>query len=484
MKYSEIKNLVKYSAAFKLFKKEYAGFIIFFLNSIFKEEDRLTISAEDMELRLADMVEEYREKKLLVDEMLQSPDYYINEWSNDGLIRKYYDETSGEFQVELTPETESVIQWIFDIRKIEKKEVVGTKSRFLNIFHLLSELVEETVSEPEEKVKRLEQEKLRIEKEIERIKSGGNVKTFEKAEFVEQYKFALKEAYELVADFRQIERNFSDITKQAQNNYLNQIATRGDVLSYVLDADKELMQSDQGKSFKAFWQFLQSPSQQEELERIISILYRKPEIREVDEEEFFRKFKKLLLDSGKKVNRATEKMADQIRKALSDRSLQENRRIKDIIAEIKSLALQQNKLLQSRADFFILEALPEAYLPLERPLWEKKDKTLRTEEPEAADQDEMTEEMLATLMNQNAINLDELLENIDSFLKYKPETSLKEILEKYPLKKGLEELVTYIWLATQKGKHSIIPETEETFEIITKDGEKAEVKFPLTVFNV
>jgi hypothetical protein len=103
----------------------------------------------------------------------------------------------------------------------------------------------------------------------------------------------------------------------------------------VLKADEELMNSEQGKSFKAFWQFILSPTRQDEFEKIINTLYKREDIRAIDESQFLRKLKKQLLDSGRKVNRATDKMADQIRKALSDKSLQENRRIKDIINDIK-----------------------------------------------------------------------------------------------------------------------------------------------------
>jgi hypothetical protein len=248
-----------------------------------------------------------------------------------------------------------------------------------------------------------------------------------------------------VADFRQIERNFSDITKQTQNKYMNQISTKGAVLEYVLKADEELMNSEQGKSFKAFWQFILSPTRQDEFEKIINTLYKREDIRAIDESQFLRKLKKQLLDSGRKVNRATDKMADQIRKALSDKSLQENRRIKDIINDIKSLALKSQTMLGSKKDFYSVESFPEIYLPIERPLWEKKDKGLKIDYALENANNEMSPEIMELLMRNSSINIDELLANIDSLLKYKPKVELREVIEKYPLKKGVEELVTYLW---------------------------------------
>ncbi|MBP9165292.1 MAG: DUF3375 family protein, partial [Leptospiraceae bacterium] len=141
MNYPRIKNLVKNSAAFRLFKKDYAAFIISFLYTEFKVYDQLTIEAEAFARTLKDTIESFKEENLLENELLLSSDHYINEWANDGFVRKFYEETKSEFYIEITPEIESVFKWVSEIEKIELGEVVSTRSRFLNIFHLLKELV-------------------------------------------------------------------------------------------------------------------------------------------------------------------------------------------------------------------------------------------------------------------------------------------------------------------------------------------------------
>jgi hypothetical protein len=484
MNYPRIKNLVKNSAAFRLFKKDYAAFIISFLYTEFKVYDQLTIDADTFARTLKDTIENYKEANLIDNEFLLSSEHYINEWANDGFVRKFYEETKSEFYIEITPEMESVFKWVSEVEKIDLGEVVGTRSRFLNIFHLLKELVDDTVATSQDKIRILEAQKKNLEQEIERLKSGGEIKKLDKREFQEQFKLALKEAKELVADFRQIERNFADITKQTQSTYMNQISTKGAVLDYVLKADEELMNSDQGQSFKSFWQFLLSPARQDEFERIINALYKREDIRSIDEGQFLRKLKKLLLDSGRKVNRATDKMADQIRKALSDKSLQENRRIKDIINEIKSLALKNQSKLGSKEDFYSVESFPEIYLPIERPLWEKKDKGLKIDYALENANNEMSPEIMELLMRNNSINIDELLANIDSLLKYQPKVELREVIAKYPLKKGLEELVTYLWIASNREQHSVDNSKKEEFLISEDEEETVSIKFPKVVYNI
>ncbi|HMW05732.1 MAG TPA: DUF3375 family protein [Leptospiraceae bacterium] len=484
MNYPQIKNLVKNSAAFRLFKKEYAAFIISFLYTEFKVYDQLTIAADAFARALKDTIDSYKEESLLENEFLLSPEHYTNEWANEGFIRKFYEETKGEFYIEITPEMESVFKWISEVERIELGEVIETRSRFINIFQLLKELVDDSTITTQDRIRILEAQKKNLEQEIERLKKGGEIKKLDKREFQEQFKLALKEAKDLVADFRQIERNFSEITKQTQANYLNQISSKGAILDFVLKADEDLMNSPQGKSFKAFWQFIISPQRQDEFEKIVSTLYKRDDVKKLDESQFLKKLKKLLLESGRKVNRATDKMADQIRKALSDKSLQESRRIKEIINEIKSLSLKKRNLFGSKSDFYSIESFPEIYLPIERPLWEKKDKTLKADYTHENAVNEINSDIMELLMRHNAINLDELISNIDSLLKYKPKVELKEVIEKYPLKKGLEELVTYLWIASNREQHFVDSTKTEEYSIHIDDEKTVSIKFPQVVYKI
>ena len=171
MNYLKTKNLLRNSSAFKLFRKEYASFIISFLYTEFKLNDQLTVESEEFARDLADTIEEYKSENILENELVLSPEHYINEWANDGFIRKFYDDSKLEFYIEITPEIESVFKWVHEVDKIEMGEVIGTRSRFLNIFHLLKELVDDTVVTSADKIKILENQKRKIEEEIERLKS-------------------------------------------------------------------------------------------------------------------------------------------------------------------------------------------------------------------------------------------------------------------------------------------------------------------------
>ena len=61
-------------------------------------------------------------------------------------------------------------------------------------------------------------------------------------------------ARDLMADFREVGRpTFASSTIGAREKQLTRTTTRGQVVGEVLDAYDALWQSDQGKSFAAFW---------------------------------------------------------------------------------------------------------------------------------------------------------------------------------------------------------------------------------------
>ncbi|HMZ67587.1 MAG TPA: DUF3375 family protein, partial [Leptospiraceae bacterium] len=79
---------------------------------------------------------------------------------------------------------------------------------------------------------------------------------------------------------------------------------------------------------------------------------------------------------------------------------------------------------------------------------------------------------------------DELISNIDSLLKYKPKVELKEVIEKYPLKKGLEELVTYLWIASNREQHFVDSTKTEEYSIHIDDEKTVSIKFPQVVYKI
>ncbi|MHC5831238.1 MAG: DUF3375 family protein, partial [Nostoc sp.] len=101
----------------------------------------------------------------------------------------------------------------------------------------------------------------------------GVVDPYNPTQLQERFRLANQVTTQLIADFRAVEQNFRSLTRTVQEAQLQQDTRKGTVISRVLDADQELKDSDQGRSFYAFWNFLMSTSNRQELKSLIKKIY-------------------------------------------------------------------------------------------------------------------------------------------------------------------------------------------------------------------
>lgn len=75
------------------------------------------------------------------------PQQLLDLWSNDsqGFIRKYFELNQDEAMTELTADTERALEWI---QNLEKREFVGTQSRFLSIYENMKRIADQTEDNP------------------------------------------------------------------------------------------------------------------------------------------------------------------------------------------------------------------------------------------------------------------------------------------------------------------------------------------------
>jgi predicted transcriptional regulator len=124
-------------------------------------------------------------------------------------------------------------------------------------------MIEHTNEDAEARVEELNKKKWEIENEINLIKKGKKPSVFDKTEIQEQFYELNKMARELLADFSEVEQNFEQIRKDIQRQYTEKDITKGTLLVFALDALDEIEQKPQGKSFKAFWEFLMNDKRQQ-----------------------------------------------------------------------------------------------------------------------------------------------------------------------------------------------------------------------------
>lgn len=476
---SKISDILISSPSVELLRLKNREVIIIFLVNTFSNQQG-AISAEILHLKLADYLEhrqiendEESEIEFLDTYETKAKKYILN-WTNKGFLTNYQDE-KGEIYYELSSHSSKTIDWLTSLKKVE---YVGTESKFKNIFNQLKELVEFTNDDVEKRIQLLEEKKLEIEQQIQRIKTGEDVKVFEEFEIVPRFNQLNQSAKELLSDFKEVEDNFKEITKTIYQKHAEGTLTKSDILEFTFDALDELKESQQGKSFYAFWSFLLNPDLQTEWEKLTKELYDTLISKGIPVSDLFLKsMKKYLHNSGQKVYKANDKMAEKLSRIIRENENSKSEATKTIIQDIKKQLVEISKTKKKPEISFELETEIEINIPYERKLTtEQSQEVTYTDRPKIADEDITSSTYLSKLFSQSNIDKELLRKRIKDILKEKSQTTLLDIVENYGgLEKGLPELFGYIGIV-KEFKHVINPDKTQSIMFDAKN--KKHIKIP------
>jgi len=487
MQHEEIKRLLSFSPAVKLLRSKNAPLIISFLYEEFKVSNRITLPAYELISHLAEYLEALEDQELIEIEgkdALKLARKFLDTWCNEEhRFLKRYPNDEGEPIVELTTHTEKAFQWM---ENLQKREFVGTESRFLNIYRQLRELIDNTSADPKRRIKELEKKKKALTKEINAIKKSGTVSTFNDTQIKERFYNITKTARELLSDFKEVEHNFKDISLNIYRQQTKEGVNRGQILGYTLDATEQLKGSDQGKSFYAFWQFLIADNKQDELMELINYTYNLLRERNIDfADNFLRKIKVYLHNAGQKVIDSNHLLAEKLSRILAEQNLVERRRAIEIIREIKNLAVRKIGKFHGQRNFIYIEGLPQIDLSFDRPIGNPPQKATFKNQPTEIGSTQLETANLGVLFDQFEMNRQELEANIAGLLKDNSEITLSEVVRKYPIQNGLAEVLTYFSIAATSKKHQINDDKKELIPWLLEediDATKKEIHLPLVTF--
>lgn len=469
----KISDILNSSPSIDLLKLRNREMIIIFLINTFSNQQGI-ISSDNIHTLLTDyleykQIENDEENEIeIFDTYEVRAKKYIQKWTNSGFLTNYQDD-KGEIFYELSSHSSKTIDWLSSLKK---EEYVGTESKFKNIFHQLKELVEFTNEDINKRIELLEEKKLEIEQQIQRIKTGEDVKVFEEFEIVPRFNQLTQSAKELLSDFKEVEYNFKEITKVIYQKHADQSLTKSDILEFTFDALDELKDSQQGKSFYAFWSFILNPSLQEEWTILTKELYSTLEEKGISINDFFLKgMKKHLHSSGQKVYKANDKMAEKLSRIIRENESSKTEITKNVIQEIKKLLVEISKNKVKPDISFDLETDIDINVPFERRLtFEKTEELTYKDKPKLADEDITHSNHINKLFIQSTIDKEILRKRIKDVLRDNSQTTISDVIENFGgIEKGLPELFGYIGVA-KEFKHTINPNKTQriTFDIENK----------------
>src|SRR5258707_7650203 len=278
MDYRTLETLRRRHPAWRLLNADHAPLIVGFLHDTFIRPNVRTLSQGELATRLEDYLCSLR-ADLGEDMFPREATHYLDSWASDehAWLRKYYPPNSDEVHFDITPATERAIDWVVDLGQ---RRFVGTESRLMAIFDLLHQLVQGTEMDPWARISELERRKQEIDQEIAHIRDGA-LYVLDATRIKERFSHIATTARGLLSDFREVEQNFRDLDRAIRERIAAWDGGKGGLLDEIFGERDSIADSDQGKSFRAFWDFLMSPSRQNELTELLSRVFELAPVQEL-----------------------------------------------------------------------------------------------------------------------------------------------------------------------------------------------------------
>jgi Protein of unknown function (DUF3375) len=475
--YRTLNRLQRANSAWRLLQADHAPMVISFLHKTFVQPNVRAMALPELAARLADHLYALRESEGEAA-FPKRAEQYLDDWASDdkGWLRKYYPAASDEPHYDLTPETERAIDWVAGF---EQRQFVAAESRLMMVFDLLEQIVEGTNPDPATRIAELERRKAAIESDIQRARAG-DLRLLDDTQVKDRFLQMAATARGLLSDFRQVEQNFRALDRAVRERVATWEGSKGALLAEVFSNRDAIASSDQGRSFRAFWDFLMSADRQDQLSSLLESAFALAAVSDLAPDRRLRRIHYDWLEAGEVAQRTVARLSEQLRRYLDDQAWHENRRIMQLIRGVEKGALAVRENPPAGAFMELDEAAPEIDLPLERPLYSPpfKPKVLQL----AVDAGDESIEAEA-LFNQVYVDKTVLRARIRQALQTRAQISLADLVDRFPIEKGLAELVAYLSLAAEDEEAAIDDRTKQTLEWTDETGVRRQATLPLVIFS-
>ena len=468
--YATLDALRRQHPAWRLLAAEHAPLIGSFLHRAFIVPNVRVMAQSDLAEALEDALFGLRER-LGAQVFPKSAQDYLNDWcaNEKGWLRKFYPAGSDEPHFDLTPATERALAWL---TSLTERAFVGTESRLLTLFELLKQMSQGSETDPQTRLQELHKRRDEIDAEIALVHSG-EMPLLDDTAVKERFQQFTGLARELLTDFREVEHNFRGLDRKVRERIALWDGAKGALLEEIMGERDAIADSDQGKSFRAFWDFLMSQSRQEELTQLLERVLQLPPVAALSPDLRLKRVHYDWLEAGEHAQATVAQLSQQLRRFLDDQAWLENRRIMDILRGIEARALALRGTAPAGHFMTVDDLSTSLELPMERPLFSPSIKTVIANVALEAGEADMD---AAVLFSQVRVDKAALASHIRQSLQTRAQISLGELLQSKPLQQGLGELVAYLQLASEALSSVVDEATLESVEWLAQD----EVNEPVT----
>ncbi|MFZ5893796.1 MAG: DUF3375 domain-containing protein [Myxococcota bacterium] len=477
MDYRFLDTLRRTHPAWRLLLADHAPLIASVLFKSFIEPNVRTHSQPQLESLLDDHLHALR-AELGDGAFPKTAKQYLEDWASDdrGWLRKYYPAGSDVPHFDLTTGAERAIEWLSSLRQ---RQLVSTESRLMMVFELLRQMAEGTMVDPEERVAELERRKAKLEQEIELVREG-RWQVMDPAQVKDRFLQMAATARGLLSDFREVDQNFRDLDRGVRERIAVWEAGKGALLEQIFGERDAIGDSDQGKSFRAFWDFLMSPERQDELSSLLERVWALEPVRALQPDRRLLRIHYDWLAAGEVAQRTVARLSSQLRRYLDDQVWLENRRIMQLIRDVEQHALALREAPPEGSFATIDEACPALSLPMDRPMFRPPLRPRISAEALRAGDESATADALFEQVHVDKARLQAL---IGRALQTRSQISLAELLDLHPLEQGLAELVAYLSLAADSDSAVIDDSRSHVVCFVDSSARRREATLPVVVFG-
>ncbi len=439
--------------AWRLLRAEHGPLIASFLNRVFLKPNVRQMQESDLVRHLDDELFKLR-RELGEDRFPREAKAYLDDWASDknGWLRKRYAAGSDEAQFDITPATEAALTWL---SSLGRRTFIGTESRLRTIFDLLRDLINDTEPDITARIAELARRRAAIDAEIARLEAG-DVPVLDDAVIRDRFHLIVETARSLLSDFRAVEQNFRQLDRDARIKISAWEGSKGELLGAILGDRDAIAESDQGRSFRAFYDLLMSTDRQDELSHLLERMLTLDPVRNLQPDRRIKRVHYDWLTAAEATQRTVAKLSGELRRYLDDKAWLENRRIVRILRDIEVRAVEISDAPPA-GSFMELDALaPEIALPMDRPLFSPPHRPELDDATPGTGDIDIPADALFDLVH---VDKRRLQAQIWRALQREDQIALSDLVEAHPLELGLAELIAYLSIASED-PNSVIDDTD------------------------
>ncbi len=476
MDFASLDNLPRTHPAWRLVCAQHAPLIASCLPRVFIVHNLRAIAQ-------ADLVEALEDELFSLRELYGESAYphtaleYLNDWaeSDKGWLRKFYPQGTDEPHFDLTPATEKAISWL---ESLSERSFVGTESRLLTLFEILRQMSEGSEVDPKVRLAELERRRREIDEKMEQVRQG-RAEMLDDTALKDRFQQFQQLARELLTDFREVEQNFRLLDRHVRERIARGGESKGTLLDVIMGERDAISDSDQGRSFRAFWDFLMSHTRQEEFGRLLRAAFDLPAVQSMKPERRLLHVHYDWLEAGEHTQRTVARLSQQLRRFLDDQAWLENRRIMSILQSIETQALDVRDDPPKGPFMEMDDACVTLELPMERPLYHPA-RPVPLADLSIVDGEADVD--TTALYTQVVVDRAELERNILQELRTSPQTTLARVAARHPLRHGLAEILVYLKIADTWPHAAVDEETSEEVSWEPEEGVVRKAILPRVIF--